>query len=241
MGSGDKNKSKVQYRVLLKKRDGGLAEFTPYRVKKITRDAVSIDLDKARSLFPAVAGRLESPDGPVPMLVGMDHMKDAPREHSRKEGVVLYQSEFSTGHVVCGDMGGMVVEKEAEKSDSRVLSCRSTQFKPPEFIPAEAMGAELTPRCPACKNCKECCFQMDSLSFKENTEYEIILSKLNLDMNWKKWVAGYSFNMLVEQLIDNYAQARGYMDRMEARLVKEDPVEVRKRGDRAHHLYHHNG
>jgi hypothetical protein len=70
--------SKVQYRVLLKKKDGGVAEFTPYGVEKITGDAMSIDLDKARSLFPAVAGRLESPDGPVHVLVSMDHMEDAP-------------------------------------------------------------------------------------------------------------------------------------------------------------------
>jgi hypothetical protein len=76
---------------------------------------------------------------------------------------VLYQSEFSTGHVACGNMGGMVVERGTEKPDLRVLSCRSTLFSPMEFIPAEAMGAELPRRCPACKNCKECQFRMDSL------------------------------------------------------------------------------
>jgi hypothetical protein len=30
VGTGNKNKSKVQYRVLLRKIDGSLAEFTPY-------------------------------------------------------------------------------------------------------------------------------------------------------------------------------------------------------------------
>jgi hypothetical protein len=49
-------------------------------VEKITRDAVSIDLGKAKGSFPAVAGSLESPEGLVHMLVGMDHMKDTPRE-----------------------------------------------------------------------------------------------------------------------------------------------------------------
>ncbi len=33
-------------------------------------------------------------------------------------------------------------------------------------------------------------------------------------------MAGYPFNTLVERLVDNYAQARGNMGRMEARLVK---------------------
>jgi hypothetical protein len=61
---------------------------------------------------------------------------------------------------------------------------------------------------------------MDSLSFKENTEYEIILSKLKLDVDRKKWVAGYPFNMMIERLIDNYNQAREYMGKMEARLFR---------------------
>jgi hypothetical protein len=61
---------------------------------------------------------------------------------------------------------------------------------------------------------------MDSLSFKENTKYEIILRKLKLDVDRKKWVAGYPFNTRVEWLIDNYAQERGYMGRKGARLVK---------------------
>jgi hypothetical protein len=35
----------------------------------------------------------------------------------------------------------------------------------------------------------------------------------------KRWVAGYPFNTMVERLIDNYSQARGYMGKMEARLL----------------------
>jgi hypothetical protein len=37
----------------------------------------------------------------------------------------------------------------------------------------------------------------------------------------KKWVAGYPFNTMVERLIDNYNQARGFMSKMEARLLKK--------------------
>jgi hypothetical protein len=62
---------------------------------------------------------------------------------------------------------------------------------------------------------------MDSLTFKENAEYGVILSKLRLDMEKKKWVAGYPFNTMVERLIDNYDQARGCMSRMEMRLLKK--------------------
>jgi hypothetical protein len=156
VGADNKNKSRVQYRVLLRKKDGGLAEFTPHGVEKITWDAVGMDLGKAKALFPAVACKLESPDRLIHMLIGMDYMKNAPKEQVREDGVVLYQSEFNTGYVACGDMnraGGNGVE---EKPESKVLSCRSMLFNPPEFIPAETMGTELPRRCPACKNCKEC-------------------------------------------------------------------------------------
>jgi hypothetical protein len=66
---------------------------------------------------------------------------------------------------------------------------------------------------------------MDNLSFKENTEYKIMLSKLRLDEEWKKWVVGYPFNTMIEQLVDNYTQARGCMSKMGVRLVKTGRLE----------------
>jgi hypothetical protein len=185
VGTGNKNKSRVQYRVLLRKTDGSPAEFTPYGVEKITGDAVKMDLEKAKTLFLSIACKLESPSGPIHMLIGMDHMKNAPREQKREEAVVLYQSEFNIGYMACEDMNQGSANKGQEGATLKVLSCRSSHFSPPEFIPANAMGAELPRRCRAWKNCKECQFRMDSLSFKENTEYEIILSKLRLDMGRK--------------------------------------------------------
>jgi hypothetical protein len=85
VGTGNKNKSKVQYRVLLRKRDGSIAEFTPFGVERITGDAVRMNLDKAKALFPSAACKLESPEGPIHMLIGMDHMKDAPREGTEQK------------------------------------------------------------------------------------------------------------------------------------------------------------
>jgi hypothetical protein len=220
VGTGNKNNFKVQYRALLRKRDRSIAEVTPYGVEKISGDAVSMNLDKARALFPCAACKLKSPEAPVHMLIGMDHMKDAPQERDRAEGVVLYHSKFNTGYVACGNMSHVPCDQARKGPAVKVLSCRNGLFNPPEFTPAEAMGTELPRRCPACKNCKECQFRMDSLTFKENTEYEVILSKLRLDVDRKKWVAGYPFNTMVERLIDNYNRAKAYMSKMEARLLK---------------------
>ncbi len=210
----------MQYRVLLRKRDGSIAEFTPYGVERITGDAIRMNLDKAKALFPSAACMLESPEGPIHMLIGMDHMRDAPQERDR--GRRCCAISFGIQHRVsgCGNMSQESSDQIREKPAVKVLSCRSGLFKPPDFIPAEAMGTDLPRRCPACKNCKECQFRMASLTFKENTEYKVILSKLRLDVGRKKWVAGYPFNTMIERLIDNYNQARGYKSKMEARLLK---------------------
>ncbi len=146
-----------------------------------------MNLDKAKALFPSAACKLESPEGPIHMLIGMNHMKDAPRERDKAEGAVLYHLKFNTGYVACGNMSLEPSDQICRKPAVKVLSCRSGLFNPPNFIPEEAMGTELLRRCPACKKCKECQFHMDSLTFKENTEYEVILSKLRLDVGRKKW------------------------------------------------------
>jgi hypothetical protein len=51
VGTGNKNKSKVQYRVLLRKRDGSIAKFTLYGVERITGDAIRMNLDKVKHCF----------------------------------------------------------------------------------------------------------------------------------------------------------------------------------------------
>ncbi len=221
VGAGSGGESSVQYKALLRRRDGSVAEILPYGVDRITGNATSLNLSKAKALFPSVASTLESPAGPIQLLIGMDHMEEAPREQERAQGVALYSSRFGTGYVTGGDM---THPPGLEPTSVRVLSCRTTLFNPPEFIPAEVMGTELPRRCPACRNCKECQFRMDSLTFKENTEYKVILSKLHLDVERKQWIAGYPFNTLVEKLIDNYGQARGCMSRMEAHLLKKGRI-----------------
>jgi hypothetical protein len=54
---GGKNKSQIQYKVLLHQIDGSLAEFRPYGVNQITSDAVRLDLLKAKDLFPICGSR----------------------------------------------------------------------------------------------------------------------------------------------------------------------------------------
>jgi hypothetical protein len=83
VGAGSGGESIVQYKALLRRRDGSFAEILPYGVDRITGNATSLNLSKAKALFPAVASTLESPAGPIQLLIGMDHMEEAPRDEER--------------------------------------------------------------------------------------------------------------------------------------------------------------
>jgi hypothetical protein len=98
--------SQTYSKVLLRKIDGTEAEFNTYAIEKITGDAISRDISKAKKTFPALAGDLESPGGPIDLLIGMDHTDDAPREHERGAALVLYKFVFGTRNVVCSNING---------------------------------------------------------------------------------------------------------------------------------------
>jgi hypothetical protein len=104
VGAGGGGESTVQYRTLLRRRDGSIAEIKPYGVDKIMGNATSLNLSKAKALFPSAVSELESLAGPVQLLIGMDHMEEAPREVGRAQGVALYRSRFGTGYVAGGNM-----------------------------------------------------------------------------------------------------------------------------------------
>ncbi len=80
VGAGSGGESSVQYKALLRRRDGSIAEILPYGVDKITGNATSLNLSKAKALFPSEASTLKSLAGPIQLLIGMDHMEETPKE-----------------------------------------------------------------------------------------------------------------------------------------------------------------
>jgi hypothetical protein len=64
-------------------------------------------------------------------------------------------------------------------------------FQPSDFLMAEALGTDMPRRCKNCLKCKEFQFRADSLSFKENQEYQVILDGLKFDEKNRKWTASY--------------------------------------------------
>ncbi len=112
---------------------------------KITGNATSLNLSKAKALFPSVVSTLESPAGPIQLLIGMDHMEEAPREEERGQGVALYSSRFGTGYVTGGNMTYLPGQ---EPTSVRVLSCRTTLFNPPRVHTRGGHGDRTSPQMP---------------------------------------------------------------------------------------------
>ncbi len=98
-------------------------------------------------------------------------------------------------------------------------------FQPSDFLSAEALGMDMPRRCKNCLKCKECQFRADSLTFKENQEYQVILDGLKFDAKRKKWTAAYPFCIPPSELMDNQDQVYRYTLYQERRLAKEGRTE----------------
>jgi hypothetical protein len=83
------------------------------------------------------------------------------------------------------------------------------------------MGTDLQRRCASCRKCGECKFRTDSLTFKEDQEYQVILKGLKFDEERAKWAATYPFQIPPFALQDNYEQVYRYTLAQEKRLAKQ--------------------
>jgi hypothetical protein len=98
-------------------------------------------------------------------------------------------------------------------------------FQPSDFLSAKALGTDIPRRCTSCVGCKECTFRSDSLTFKENQEYQAILDRLKIDVNKRKWTASYPFSIPATELMDNYDQVYSCTLRQEKHLAKQGRME----------------
>jgi hypothetical protein len=98
-------------------------------------------------------------------------------------------------------------------------------FQPHDILTAESLGTDLRRRCTSCRRCKECKFRKDSLTFKEDQEYQIILEGLKFIEERGRWRATYPFHIPPSTLKDNYEQVFKYTLAQERRLAKQGCTE----------------
>jgi hypothetical protein len=125
--------------------------------------------------------------GMVDLLIGFDNHDVFPVETAREQDMALWKSKFGTGWMLAGrPAAGCTCGDYGCRSMAVSANSALTIFKPPDFISAEAFGTETPAHYAACRNCKECKFRAEMVSFKE---YETILNGLTLDIERKKWTA----------------------------------------------------
>ncbi len=98
-------------------------------------------------------------------------------------------------------------------------------FQPYDFLTAESLGTDLLRRYTSCHRCKECKFRTDSLTFREDQEYQIILEGLKFIEDRGRWRAMYPFHIPLSTLKDNYEQVIKYTLAQERRLAKQGRTE----------------
>ncbi len=112
------------------------------------------------------------------LLLGFDNMGCFLVEADRKGSLSLWSSQLGTGWMIAGRPQQSCV---CESCTCTVVTnaVGAEHFQPLDFIRAEALGTDTPARCEACRNCRECKFRADSISFNENKEYEVIINGLN--------------------------------------------------------------
>src|SRR5450830_458158 len=209
------------YHVPLVTKDGELCTIFAYGVDNITTDLTSCLDREAAAAFPDVPWEdVKGVQGKVEMLMGYDNAGIFPLERERKGQLALWSSRLGTGWMIAGRADPECQCNKCECTVAISNNLTASCFQPLDFIRAEAMGTDTPARCPTCRSCRECQFRADSISFKENKEYEVIVAGLKLDVEKKKWTASYPFCVSPWTLIDNYNQARGCMQAQEKRLVR---------------------
>jgi len=95
-----------------------------------------------------------------------------------------------------------------------------------EFFESDNMGVVPPRRCGNCRNCKECSFQVHTLSLKEQYESQVIESKISYDETLNQFVVSYPFTHDPSILPNNKGQVIKIAEREEKRLLKSDLLDA---------------
>jgi hypothetical protein len=117
------------------------------------------------------------------------------------------------------------VSSVAQKWTAPPLHVEGGIFQPYDFLTSESLGTDLPRRCTSCRRCKECKFRTDSLTFKEDQEYQVILEGLEFNKGRGRWRVTYPFHIPPTTLKDNYQQVFKYTLAQEKRLAKQGRTE----------------
>ena len=205
------------YELTLPTISGESVTFRAHSVNELKIEVSNYDSSVVKETFPEInVDELVQPKGYIHLLVGSDNAHLMPKEKSRKDKMILYES-------VLKGCSGLVIAGQAGCHSYPVFAAAAVgHFDPADFLSAEALGTDLPRQCRSCKSCKECQFRTSVLSAKENMEYEVIRNNLTFDSEKQKWTTSYPFVTSPTVLQNNYSQAVACMKSLEAKLKKQN-------------------
>ena len=217
--------STKEYQLPLVDRKGVVRMLVVYGIETITSNIKQVsgnDFRIAKRMFPGTNKMFfDNPVGRVDVLVGLAHNGLHPKEIQTAGNLRLYKSEFGSGFLFGGKIGSEDHQIGSAILTAAVMKIRQGHFVPCDFISAEAIGTETPRRCNACKNCSECQYRTENLTWQENHELAIIEDGLKLDEKRSKWTAKYPFMISPNILVDNKRQAEACMKKLEKQLLKK--------------------
>ena len=89
-----------------------------------------------------------------------------------------------------------------------------------DFICAEDLGTEITPRCGSCR-CGKCPVVGHTCSFKEEQDWKLIRENLEYDVAHQCWVTSYPWLVDPSTLPNNYHAALATLRKTEQTLSKD--------------------
>ena len=171
------------------------------------------------------------PTGSIDLLIGLDFLSIHPVDVERHDSLRVVSSPFEQGLILAGFHPSLKSSRPKLSKDVAAIRHSATinfaSIKPVyEYFESDNMGVIPPRRCGNCRNCKECSFQVHTLSLKEQYESQVIGSKINYDQTLKQFVVSYPFTHDPSILPNNKGQVIKIAEREEKRLTKSNLLEA---------------
>ena len=222
-GVGEKRESfpTKLYVIPLLDKEAKRHEICAFGIEKITSDMEVNSVGAVTRLFSQVKEEeIDPPSGSVDLLIGMSYVHLLPVQQEVVGQLAVYSSLFGTGKLLGGQHEELDFRASRDPLAHSISHLGGKIVKPLDFITAEGMGIDIPRRCKSCQGCRECDFEVRSLSWKEQQELQEIEKGLELDTVNKKWTATYPMERDPSELKNNYNQAMSCMLSLEKRLKK---------------------
>ena len=187
----------MEYTVTMVTNEGEEVKITAFGMDSLTSNSKiphSTILKMAKK-FKISPYQLNNADGPSTILIGAKNMSLHPKLVKMKGELGLFKSQFGRPFWLAGNLGG---GKSEDKQEAHFIDHLPTNSKDHfnQWARIDQLGLNTDPKCAICLKtppCKSCSHLETPLSFKEQSEGELIKKSMTFDFEKKKVSARFPF------------------------------------------------